>query len=527
MAETFTQRLGRWFGRRPKQAGAKRLYSGARNSRLTVGFGGSGDSSSDAELYTSLRSLRSRSRQMIRDSAYAKRAKTIVVNNVIGAGIGLQAQVMSERSELRTRVNDAIEEAWREWCDAQNCHTGGAVHFSDMERLLMGQVFETGEIFVRMHFDRLGDSVVPLTLEIVEPERIADDHQIPAELAPGARVRMGIEVNALGRPIAYWIRKGHPGDLREQPEADRFERVPAEQVFHLRIVDRWPQTRGEPWLHAVLRKLDDMNEYSASEIQAARAASYYFGTITSPAPDNPLIDTSSTDTSPPSMNIEPLAIQQLAPGEQLEFHQPTRPNAALDPFMRYMLREVAAGAGPSYESLSRDYSQSNYSSSRLALLDDRDLWRTLQAWWIRSFRKPLHKVWLRQAVMSRAVGPIGIEEYALAMRKFEAVLFKPRGWSWVDPTKEVAAYKEAVKAGFTTVTDVIAQTAGGLDIEDVLATRERELEMMEEHGLKFDTDPVTEDSTPPPAPSPPTDSPPEQDDEEQTTRPQRVVSFGR
>ena len=44
---------------------------------------------------------------------------------------------------------------------------------------------------------------------------------------------------------------------------------------------------------------------------------------------------------------------------------------------------LAAGCGPSYESLSRDYSQSNYSSSRLSLLDDRDLWRVLQQWWLR------------------------------------------------------------------------------------------------------------------------------------------------
>jgi lambda family phage portal protein len=155
--------------------------------------------------------------------------------------------------------------------------------------------------------------------------------------------------------------------------------------------------------------------------------------------------------------------------------------------MRYMLREVAAGCGVSYESLSRDYSQSNYSSSRLALLDDRDLWRMLQQWWIRAFRKPLHKVWLRQAVYSRTVA-IDIDQYVLNASKFEAVLFKPRGWSWIDPTKEVEAYKEAIKAGLTTLTDVIAQTADGRDIEDVIATRKREIEMLEANGIAVDTD---------------------------------------
>ena len=67
------------------------------------------------------------------------------------------------------------------------------------------------------------------------------------------------------------------------------------------------------------------------------------------------------------------------------------------------------------------------------------------------------------------------------------MLFKPRGWSWVDPTKEVAAYKEAIKAGLTTVTDVIAATGGGMDIEDVVKTRKRELAMFEDAGIDVDT----------------------------------------
>jgi capsid protein len=73
--------------------------------------------------------------------------------------------------------------------------------------------------------------------------------------------------------------------------------------------------------------------------------------------------------------------------------------------------------------------------------------------------------------------------------KFEAVLFKPRGWTWIDPTKEVEAYITAIKNGLTTVTDVIAQTAGGMDIEDILRVRARELKLMEEAGLVFETSP--------------------------------------
>ncbi len=74
-------------------------------------------------------------------------------------------------------------------------------------------------------------------------------------------------------------------------------------------------------------------------------------------------------------------------------------------------------------------------------------------------------------------------------QKFEAVRYKPRGWTWVDPTKEVEAFKEAVKCGFTTQSDVIAATNNGRDIEDVFEERAREIEMAKEKGLVFETSP--------------------------------------
>lgn len=159
--------------------------------------------------------------------------------------------------------------------------------------------------------------------------------------------------------------------------------------------------------------------------------------------------------------------------------------------MRMMLREVAAGTGVSYESLSRDYSQSNYSSSRLALLDDRDLYRMLQLWYIRNLRMRIHRRWCQAAVYAKVLTKIDVESYALNPKKFEAVRFKPRGWSWIDPTKEVAAATESIRNGFTTVTATIAATADGRDFEDIMKEREAELKRMQELGLKFDNDPTT------------------------------------
>jgi capsid protein len=92
--------------------------------------------------------------------------------------------------------------------------------------------------------------------------------------------------------------------------------------------------------------------------------------------------------------------------------------------------------------------------------------------------------------------------------KFEAVKFKPRGWGWVDPTKEVAAYKEAIKANLTTQTRVISMTGGGDDIEEVLEERRSELDLAESLDLTSDVDPGAseKDATPKPEPSDESDS---------------------
>lgn len=480
-----------------------RMYSAAKLSRLTAGWGQNSASSADTELVSSLRVIRSRSRALVRDAGYAKRAKGIVVNNVIGSGIGMQGNVSDPSGKLIQRINDDIEAAWEDWICAEYCHTGGALHFSDLERAMMGQIFESGEILVREHFYPFGGGKIPYALEMIEPERLCDEIQ-PGTPLPSSTIRMGVEVDRFYRPVAYWLRQYHQGEIQLAHEAvDMIERVPADQIIHLRIVDRWPQTRGEPWLHAAARKLNDMDGYSEAEIVAARAAASYMGIIESTL-ENPLGDDGTeiidgVAVVSNEMELEPGVIQHLNPGEKFNSFAPNRPNAQIDPFMRLMLREAAAGVGTSYESLSKDYSQSNYSSSRLALLDDRDLWRAIQAFFIRSFRQRIHKRFLQQAVFSKALKTISVEEYATNIKKYEAVKFKPRGWSWIDPTSEVEAYKEAVKGGFTTVTRVIAQTGDGYDLEDMLTERQHELELAKERGLTFDTDPGADQKVAPPA----------------------------
>jgi len=460
----------------------QRIYAMAKNSRLTAGWGNQ-TSSEDTELSSSLIQGRNRARALTRDAPYAKRARAIVQNNVIGTGIGMQAKVVNAKGDLDDKVNDGIEEAFENWCDAKSCHTGGELHFSDLERAMLGQIFDTGEVIVRVHNRAFGPSTIPIALELIESERIAEEFAASPQTSATV-VRLGIETDEFHRPVAYFIRSTHPGDLRLTPQTQtRIDRVPAADIFHPRIIERWPSTRAMPWMHAVARKLNDMDATTEAEITAARGAACYMGFIEST--DNSPEFGVKTETGETELAIEPATIARLGMNEKFNFAAPNRPNSQLDSFMRMMLREVAAGIGCSYESLSRDYSQSNYSSSRLALLDDRDLWRVLQLWFIRAFRKEFHKRWLQAAVLSRNIPAISVESYALNTTKYEKVCFKPRGWGWIDPTKEVEAYAKAIEQGFTTVTHVIAQTGDGRDIEDVLKERAQELKLAEQYGIEL------------------------------------------
>lgn len=497
---SFWQSIAGFFRKSPIIQRSRAVFSGRRDyaaaahSRLT-GDWKAPNNSADAELSGRIVTMRGRARQLERDSSYAKRARVIVVNNVIGSGIGIQAQVMNSRDVLNERVNSDIETAWEEWSEAPNCHTGGRLAFKHLERACMGQVFTAGEVFLRKWYRPFGPAGIPYALEMIEAERIADNiTTADAYLAQGNQFRMGVEVDSFFRPVAYWIRKRHPGELRwPGEEIDKIERVPADQIIHLAIIDRWPQTRGEPWLHTAARRLNDMDGYAEAEIVRARTQASMAGGIETPEDSESFGDAptdGTADDGSVEMEMEPGVLKRTAPGEKIILPAPTSPNPAADPFMRMMLREVAAGSGCSYEALSRDYSQTTYSSGRLALLDDRDLWKFFQSWFICDFRSIIHKDWIRQAVLADKIPSISVIQYALDPRKFEAVRYKPRGWSWIDPTSEVAAYKSAVRAGFTTVTDVIAATAGGMDIEDVMNTREQELKLMKEKGLSFETDPT-------------------------------------
>lgn len=474
-------------GGAPVAKPSARSYSGAAVTRTTSDWLAAG-TSADSELVTSLRVLRNRSRQLCRDNEYAKNAKRTVMLNVVGRGITLQAQVKKRRGDAYDdKTNEAIEAQWKHWTHARRCHTAGKLSWARLQQVIMQGVFEGGEILVRVVRQKFGDSRVPLGLELIEADQIVDTWNGRAE-ATGNEIRMGVEVDQWQRPVAYWLYPRHPGDHLASATlgSNSYVRVPADEIIHVALFERPYQTRGVPWMHATLVKLRHMGGYEEAEIFAARASAAIMGFRQKPEVDLPEPPDTAPGTTQPERTVAfaPGMIMDLGPGETFTGFNPSRPNAALDPFMRFMLRSVAAGNGVSYESLSRDYSQSNYSSSRLALLDDRDLWRVLQQWLIETLCQPIFEAWLEMAVLA---GVLKLPAYETAPEIYQAVRWSPRGWKWVDPKNDSEAARADVRAGFTTLTDVLAEQ--GEDLEEHFKRRQQELRLARQYGLVLDTDP--------------------------------------
>lgn len=467
-----------------KTEAKKRLFAGARIDRLTADWITS-NTSADSELRTSLPKLRDRSHELCRDNDYVRSAMRTIKNNVVGQGIALQAMAKMKRGQkLDEKSNTKIESLWMKWGNKKNCHTAGKLCFQEVERLAISSIAESGEVLIRKIYKSFGDLKTPFALEVVESDLLDDNYNGVSEF--GNQIRMGVEVDQWKRPVAYFFRTKHPGDYFADTNNERKNvlriRIPANEIIHLFVTDRIGQTRGVPWLASSIMRMRQMGGYEEAEVVAARASASLMGFIETPegepSADGIMDGERVTD-------FEPGVIKTLDPGARMNVPNINRPGGQFDPFMRAMLRGAAAGIGCSYESISKDYSQSNYSSSRLALLDDRDHWRVLQSWIIANFHQTLFEEWLYLAVLS---GDLQIDDFETNSENYLYPKWVPRGWSWIDPAKEVAAYRMAVRNGFMTVTDVIAQTGG--DIEEVFAQRKREIAMAEASGIILDSDPA-------------------------------------
>ena len=469
------------FGK-PNPRTLRRGYNGAMVSRLTSDWMTS-QSSADAEIKGSLRRLRDRSREMVRNNPYARQAKRTTQINVVGSGIKLQSQVLQLRGNKRdNRINQAIESKWREWSQADSCDCAGKNTFHEFEWLAVGAMCESGEAIFRIVRRAFGDSMVPIALQMLESDLLDEDYS-GSKVNAANEWRNGVEVDEWGRPVRYAILTRHPGDnfIGGHPSAGvKHIFLSADDVIHLYMPDRPGQNRGVPWFHSVMADAHQLQGYEEAAVIRARAGASIMGFITNN--EGELI-ADDVENNQRISEFEPGTFKYLSPGESVSVPDIDSPDQQFEMFVKNKVRRFASGFGCSYETLSRDFSDTNYSSSRLSLLEDREHWRVVQKYLIDNFHMRVYREWLNLAVLS---GYCDFADYELRPERYDTPRWMPRGWSWVDPLKEVKAYREAEQAGYMTKSQVIAYSGG--DYDDNIVELAREQQIAADAGVSLDKD---------------------------------------
>lgn len=416
--------------------------------------------------------LRARARDLELNSDIAQAAVRAIVRNVVGIGIVPQAKVMTKSGTYDTRTNQALEAAWKRWVRARSCDISRRMNFYELQALMLTRRIIDGEALCRLVTARDG---IPLRLQGLEAEWLASwMYKAPGT---GNYLISGVEVDKYFAPVAYWIDQASPDGWTKLDPV----RYPAEDMIHLYQITRFSQVRGVTELAHVMRRMRETGEYLDAEVIAAKIAACFALLITRDKPGSGPGRLPKDSEGKPIKEITPGMVEYLSPGEQVTPVTPQRTASAVRDYVQIEQRMAGAGLGLSYEALSRDVSQTNYSSARVNLLEDRIGYRMMQRYMIEHFCRPVWERFVEACVLG---GEVSIPSYWSDPERYHAVRWVAPGWAWVDPVDEVRGTKEELRGGLTTLEDVAA--AQGRDYEEILDQLAREKRMVEERGLDLD-----------------------------------------
>lgn len=458
---------------RAKAPARRSVYAGAQINRLTADWVTS-CLSADGSIRGDFRLLRERARTLVRDNPYASRYVELSAENIIGPdGIQLQCRIRRADKELDTEACKEVKAAWDDWCRPENASVDGLLSMTDIATLAVTSWRTEGEALIRIwpSFDnRYG-----YALQVLDPDLL--DHTYNRAAAPGTNeIRMGVERNTFGKPVAYHLWSTHPNDYFGG-EKQRV-RVAAEHIIHLYTVRRAGQTRGVTDFTPVLMDVQMLGGYQEAELVAARGAAANMGFITQKEDaEGPDPDAGATG----EIEQEPGAFHKLGPGESIVQYKPDHPVAAFSAFTASVLRAIAAGLNVSYSSLTGDLSAANYSSLRDGSLKERDGYKRAQVWVAAKIYRRVYLGWLPYAALSGEVRVPAVDS-----RRFTEHAWLPRGWAWVDPEKDISAAMLEVKAGFNTRSNVCA--ANGRNFEENVEQLAHEEDLADEYEVELSTE---------------------------------------
>ena len=476
----------KWAASRAMSRRVLRTYQGAEANRLTNNKKPK-NQAADQELMGPFGAdaLRAWSRALVRDNAYAWGVVDTIVSSVVGNGITAQSTYETPEGDDIEDTNDIRDEMFAEWCEV--CDINGQLTFAEIQALVQREIVEAGEVLVRFvkTKGKEADGIsrpVPLAIELIEADRLAVDHDTYTAVfsrTNGRRIVRGVELDEFGKPLAYWIYRDHPSapySLQREPD-----RIPAAEIRHLFRQDRVGQSRGVTWFAPVMSWLRDLGVYVDNEIQASAVAACFGVAIktdsTYPGLNAPEGEDAVDSNGNMMEYLEPAMIHRLKTGESIETINPGRPNSASEPWINLMLRGIAVGTGLSYEIVARDYSKTNYSSSRSSQLEDRRRFRRWQQYLLNNLCQPVWDEFCNAAALVDAEAFPTSSELLESRRKLTPVEWQTPEWEWVDPTSEQAAAKDSIQSFMSTYQDELGARGRSWRATFYQASKEQKLRM--------------------------------------------------
>jgi lambda family phage portal protein len=472
--------------------------------------------SPDSEINFYRDRMVARSRDLARNDGWASGGITRILDNTVGAHLRLSANpdyralAMLSKAKFDATFADefrrAVEALWRSYSDDLNHYNDVSRQLTTSQQLRLGlrhKLIDGDNLFVAYWMpERIGRGAARYATAflLVDTDRLSNPYLMPDM----KHLRGGVEVDDDGVPIAYHIRKAHQNDWYNAQESMIWERVEREdadgwrRVIHDFERDRAGQNRGVGVFTPVLSHAKMLARYYGVELQAATVASVFGLHVVSPYDPQMIEQAMDSDGAElgfyqnmradwardrPAM-LNGVRIPTLAPGEGINTISGTHPHVGFIDFAHEMLRSIASCLGTSCEQITQDWSKTNYSSARAALLES---WKTLtrrSTEYKTGTATPYYACWLQEVMESGELDdilPRGAPDYIEAATAYSRCDWLGVGRGWVDPVKEKQGAILGLDGCFSTLKRECAEQ--GLDWEEVIAQRALEIKLFKENNL--------------------------------------------
>lgn len=419
--------------------------------------------SANADHMADAATLRVKARALVQNVPYVRAGMDALVSYTVGTGI--MPRPLGKDS---AKIAELLA-AWFEVCDAD-----GRLDFVGMQAAAYRAMEQDGEVLIRLRSRRPEDGLpIPLQLQLLEIDWL-DHTRVSTE--NGNEVVNGIEYDFLGRVVAYWLWDQHPGDITlRRGLRTQSKRVPAQSIIHLFNPDRPGQGRGFPRLAPVIARVRDLQLYEDAELarknNETRLSVLYAGDATDLENSPP--ETGGTSTARTTGNLGELqsgSILEVPAGGNLTVVSPTAAPGYTE-YIKQQLHLVAAGMGVTYEMLTGDMLEVNFSSARVRLLQFRTCVEQMR--WTVLRPKLLSPIIVAALDAAYLAGLIGKPDYRMD--------WSAPKWDYVNPEQEGKADALDIASGLSSISEKLRQR--GYDPQLVFAEIKSDFDQLKSLGV--------------------------------------------